>query len=140
MIHKKLKNRIVSVMLSLLILLPILILTAYASSPKKSYSYSFNGLSGTSYTSAKKTDVGDSTGRAAGISILGGDFGYGQVRFWINGPRGDTITDKTQYYSGPQSSISLIYSNDNGLYDNCNVTMYCQASIGVQYVYGNFQP
>lgn len=134
------KHRLTSIISLVLILIPILALTAYASSPKKEYSFSFNGASGSQSIRAQKTDVGESTDGAAGISILGANFGSGSVRFWVNGPSGYTITNKSGYYNSLQSNISLIYYEDAGLYDNCYVTMYCQATAGVQGVGGNFQP
>lgn len=94
--NRKLTKRLFSFLTLLAILLPIIALSAHAaSSPDTSFRFVFNGSSSFSQTvSGTKTDIGESSAGAAGVTINNLVLSVGHVEFWINNSYGRTITSQ----------------------------------------------
>lgn len=140
MAKKSMKKRIVSLLVSVAILIPLLMVAAYASSPKKSFTFNFNGESTTQYQFALKTELGEPTYDNAGVTISYADFGAGSVDMWLQGPTGKSLSSKTKYIN-QTGTLTLYYWVDelptSGL---MQVALCCYARAFVQTVGGTFQP
>lgn len=137
---KKWTHRLFTFLLVAL-LISTLALTAYASSDKFPYSFTFNMSPGTRTVRGEKTDMDDVNTRGkAGASLLAGNLGAGYVRYWVNNTSGRTITAISSYTNTIPNNFELLYTDLSGVQNGTTLILYCQATANVHGVSGNFQP
>lgn len=136
---KSVKKRLLSLLTLALLLVPMFVLTTYAaSSYQYSFDFSFNGTSGVKRQEGTKTDLGESTAGAAGVTVTTAELGAGKCTISIENEMQVTITG-TATVSG-KGSYPLYYKQ--GLDGSGYMTVYlaCFAQKTVQVLGGQFQP
>jgi len=131
-----------TLLLVVLFIVQLFALTAYASSEKREYYFSFNGAGGQRYQGAIKSDLDEDSWGSAGISVLNAQYNGGSIQFYVVGPDGSQVTGASPYTSTTHDSLLVYYIADkkNTMWNGCNVTLVGNATAAVNYVQGNFQP
>ena len=138
--HKRVKTRLLSLLTLLAILIPMLAMTVYAkSSEQVSFGFLYNGTAGTKWRSGTKTDIGESTQYAAGVTVNNGDFGAGSVRFWIADSDYVTVTNTRTTSSTGTLSLTY-YASLLAQMPSAAVYLGGAATATVQAAAGYFQP
>lgn len=133
------KKRLISLLTLALLLVPMFVLTTYAvSSPKTPFYFVFNGASGVKRQAGTKTDLGESTAGAAGVTVTTAELGAGTCTISIENQQQVTIT-------GPRTvpgkgSYTLYYKIALPPSGSMDVKFACFAQETVQALGGQFQP
>lgn len=136
---KSMKKRLISLLTLALLLVPMFVLTTYAvSSPKKPFYFIFNGTSGVKRQEGTKTDLGESTAGAAGVTVTTAELGAGRCTISIEDGMQVTITG-TATVSG-KGSYPLYYKQGLDGSGSMKVYFACFAQETVQVLGGQFQP
>lgn len=136
---KSMKKRLISLLTLALLLVPMFVLTTYAaSSPKTNFNFVFNGTGGVKRQAGTKTDLGESTAGAAGVTVTTAELGAGRCTISIEDRMQVTITG-TARVSG-KGSYPLYYKQGLGDSGSMNVFFACYAEKTVQALAGYFQP
>ena len=131
-------KRILSLLSLVLILTPMLLLVAYASSDKYDFGYSFNGTSQTVRFDGTKSDLGESTASVAGVTVTVAQFGAGSCTISMENSKEITIsTSRTISSTG---TYSLTYTATLPSSGTMAVKLACYAQSTVQAIAGRFQP
>ncbi len=132
------QKRVLSLLSLVLILIPMLTLVAYASSAKYDFGYSFNGTSQTVRFSGTKSDLGENTAGAAGVTVTVAQFGAGTCTISMENTREITISEY-RTISGT-GTYSLLYTTTLPSSGTMAVKFACYAQDTVQAIAGRFQP
>lgn len=139
--HKSMKTRLLSLVTLLAILLPIIALSAAASSDKVDFHFAFNGNVETWSKKASKSDYADpNTNYLGSITIYSADFGQGAVLFHVEDTYGGTISNNVRVNS--YGTYNMSYNDLSSLTD-ANHDVYLYGTPTALYVWGcsgKFQP
>ena len=132
------RKRVLSLLSLVLILIPMLTLVAYASSAKYDFGSAFNGTSQTGRFNGTKSDLGESTAGAAGVTVTVAQFGAGTCTISMENKKEVTITNtQTIWGTGTYTLGYNITLPQSGTMD---VKFACYAQNTVQAIAGRFQP
>lgn len=133
------KKRLISLLTLVVILIPMFTLAVYASSDVYDFGYAFNGFGGTQRFSGTKSDLGQSTAGAAGVTVTKAEFTAGKCTLSMEDTRQITISS-ARTISG-KGNYQLYYKMDM-LPDSGSKLVYlaCYADQYVQAIAGRFQP
>lgn len=113
---KQLKHRVLSMLVLAAILVPMVALVAFAGSPRANFNFTFSGETGSRFSRAKKTDIGEDSGTYAQVNITGGEFGHSVVSMWVERVDGTDLTE--DYYGIGSLGTRYFYYFTNAFYES----------------------
>lgn len=128
-------QQVLAAILLVVMLIPMLAMTAYASE-KYAYTFNFDFSGDTMYRYGTKTDKGYS----AAASITSSNFGGGSVDFQLQRSNGSDLSYWAGSYSSNGNYTLYYYGNVDLSNPPISVRLAADATTAVDYIGGNFQP
>lgn len=132
-------KHVVSMLTLMVILIPMLTLVVYASSPIFNFGHAFNGSSGYETFPGEKTDLGEATAGAAGVTVTTAELGAGRCMLSMENVRHITITSARTISSTGTYQLTY-YMNMLPNSGSMDVYLACYAEPYVHAIAGRFQP
>lgn len=141
--NTKIKMRVLSFFSLLVLLLPLITLSVFAS-PYSYFDFVINGSYNTQKVEGRKTDMGESSSGSAGVTLTSINLSVGSMKFFITDYQNYMITAAPLYMSSTGTG-TLYYDMDelNRLNDenrDITVTLNCAPNGTIWLYAGRFEP